>query len=60
MQIENDKTRNQLGECQWQKDKVEENLDKISEAVDVTINKCKVLDYFYRLAIYISTISIRK
>ena len=43
LEIENDKTRIQLGECQWQKDKTEENLDKISEAVDLTINKCKVI-----------------
>ncbi|XP_057381408.1 centrosomal protein of 290 kDa-like [Daphnia carinata] len=41
LEIENDKTRIQLGECQWQKDKTEENLDKLTEAVDVTINKCK-------------------
>ena len=42
LEIENDKTRIQLNECRWQKDKTEENLDKISEAVDLTINKCKV------------------
>lgn len=47
LEIENDKTRIQLGECQWQKDKTEENLDKISEAVDLTINKCKVTCIFY-------------
>ena len=47
LEIENDKTRIQLGECQWQKDKTEENLDKISEAVDVTINKCKVRGYYF-------------
>nr|CAH0101572.1 unnamed protein product [Daphnia galeata] len=29
--------------CQWQKDKTEENSDEISEAVDLTINKCKGL-----------------
>lgn len=42
LEIENDKTRMQLGECQWQKDKTEENLDKLTDTVDVTINKCKV------------------
>jgi hypothetical protein len=46
LEIENDKTRIQLGECQWQKDKTEENLDKISEAVDLTINKCKVRTFY--------------
>lgn len=46
LEIENDKTRIQLGECQWQKDKTEENLDKLTEAVDVTINKCKVICIF--------------
>ncbi len=47
LEIENDKARIQLGECQWQKDKTEENLDKISEAVDLTINKCKVTCIFF-------------
>ena len=42
LEMENDKIQLQLSECQWQKDKTEENLDKISDAVDVTVNKCKV------------------
>ena len=42
LEEENDKIRIQLDDCQWHKEKNEENLDRISEAVDFTINKCKV------------------
>ncbi len=58
LEIENDKTRIQLGECQWQKDKTEENLDKISEAVDLTINKCKV--YLHILSHWLTCISLTR
>ncbi len=50
LEMENDKIRLQLSECQWQKDKTEENLDKISDAVDITINKCKVFQLYLTLA----------
>lgn len=43
LESENDRMRIQLDEYQWQKERNEENLDKISDAVDFTVNKCKVL-----------------
>jgi len=42
LETENERIRIQLDDCQWQKERNEENLDKISDAVDFTINKCKV------------------
>lgn len=42
MEVDNDKLRVQLDECQWQRDKHEENLDRISDAVDFTVSRCKV------------------
>lgn len=42
LESENNRIRIELEECQWQKERNEENLDKISDAVDFTINKCKV------------------
>lgn len=51
LETENNKIRVQLVECQWQKETTEENLDKISDAVDVTINRCKVPSTLFRVSI---------
>ena len=39
---QNQKLRSQLGHCLVQNEKNEQNLDKISDAVEFTINRCKV------------------
>ena len=52
LEEENRKIKLQLGDCQLQKLRNEENLDRISEAVDATVDKCRVIfliRWFFRL-----------
>jgi hypothetical protein len=42
LEEENKKIKLQLSECQLQKLRNEENLDRISEAIDATVDKCRV------------------
>ena len=42
LEEENSDLRTQLRQCLLQNEKNEDDLDRISDAVDSTINKCKV------------------